>query len=41
VKSPPSAPEGLAELSSRALFQREAVLWVSMAEAAASMGERP
>jgi hypothetical protein len=36
-----SAPEGRAALSSSALFQRAAELWVSTATAAASIGARP
>ena len=36
-----SAPEGRAELSSSALFQAPAALWMSSATAAASMGESP
>jgi hypothetical protein len=36
-----SAPEGRAELSSSALFQRAAMLWRSIADAAASIGLMP
>ena len=45
LKCPPvdytSAPEGLAELSKSALFQRDAALCRSIAVAAASIGDSP